>query len=478
MTQNNTVDSEEIKILLNQISFALPCKSFNIQYSYTKQERLPIVTEFIVRLIHTCQSIAVSNIQEYFGFSSKETEVIVNSLINERLVVFNQDDELELTEYAKSKFEESSDNLPRFFKIEEDNKSVKFNLISFKPLFKDDNEKCRFCINLNESDEHISKSIHHAEMSFEHHFHDIVQNDDKKQLYKIKEVTAKKHFSASIPLDFHLKIDAESASIINSKENEELIKRDEAIYKAIIDTFSSNVFREYDKQEGYLLDFIKIFKDNLIGNKIDSRDKLNLLNYVKEVHLQKNVKYEDETDALLGNVYVDGEFHNFDSVKNVLKKYEGKKFHKSVCWLLPQNSFFGRTRLFNNFISHFSEKKIELKILLPIEEEQKNYLIDTNGFETYGYVQPIMGGHLEVFLYAPYFVCVLFHYYQVSGSFSSVSIPIGFISENPEKVEKARKLIFEYLQSDQNYRGKEKNKNEQPNFKEDFYFLDFQLILT
>jgi hypothetical protein len=28
------------------------------------------------------------------------------------------------------------------------------------------------------------------------------------------------------------------------------------------------------------------------------------------------------------------------------------------------------------------------------------------------------------------------------------------MSENPEKVEKARKLIFEYLQSNKNYRGK------------------------
>jgi hypothetical protein len=51
------------------------------------------------------------------------------------------------------------------------------------------------------------------------------------------------------------------------------------------------------------------------------------------------------------------------------------------------------------------------------------------------------------------------------------------MSENPEKVEKARKLIFEHLQSNKNYRGKlGKNKNEQNNFKDDFGFLDFSLI--
>jgi len=144
---------------------------------------------------------------------------------------------------------------------------------------------------------------------------------------------------------------------------------------------------------------------------------------------------------------------------------------------LPQNSFFGRTQLFNSFIQNISKNSVDLKILLPIEEGQRNYSIDTNKFKTYGYTQPIMGGHLEVLLYAPYFVCVLFHYYQSCSSFSSVSIPIGFISENPEKVEKARRLIFEHLQNNRNYQGKlGKNKNEQNKFKDDFSFLNYSLI--
>lgn len=483
MTQNNEVDKQEIKILLNQITFSLPCQSFDIEYSYTKQERLPIVTEFIVRLVHTCQGISVSNIQEYFGFSTKETEVIINSLINERLVNFNQDNELELTEYTKSKFADSSDNLPRFFAIEDGNKVVAFNLISFKYLPKDyfQNNQSNFYITLKENNDHISTSKDYAEKSFQEYFNDIIKDkpQDKIDLYKVTQVIAKKHFSYPISLDFSLKIGDEFTDIVNSKETEELIKQDDAIYYAIIEQFSSNVFREHKKQEGFLLEFTKIFKDKIIENKLNSKDELDLLNYIKETHLQKNIKYEDGTIPLLGNMYINGELHNFKLVKNILKKYEGKEFHKSLCWLLPQNSFFGRTNLLNEFISGISNTKKDIKILLPIEEGQKNYSIDANKFKIYGYTQPIMGGHLEVFLYAPYFVCILFHYYQSSGSFSSVSIPIGFISENLEKVEKSRKLIFEHLQNNRNYRGKlGKNKNEQNNFKNDFGFLNFSVAIN
>jgi hypothetical protein len=479
MTQNNEIDERELKILLNQITFSLPCQRFDIQYSYTKQERLPIVTEFIVRLVHSCQSIAVANIQEYFGFSTKETEVIINNLINERLVFFNQDDELELTEYTKSKFADSSDDLPRFFTIEDGNKGVAFNLISFAYLPKKDGHKNgNFYVNLKESNEHISKSRVHAEKSFQNYFDDIVKYNpqDKVQLYKITNTTTKEYFSHPIPLDFFLKIDEESTNILNSKESEEVIKQDEAIYRAIIEQFSSNSFREYGKQEKFLLEFIKIFRDKIIENKLNSKDEIDLLNYVKEVHLQKSLNYEDGTEALLGNLYIDGELHNSSRIIKKLEEYKDKKYHKSLCWLMPQNSFFGRTNLLNEFINDISIKK-NIKILIQIEEGQKDYLIDTNKFETYGYIQPIMGGHLEILLYAPYFVCVLFHYYHASGSFSSVSIPVGFMSENPEKVEKVRKLIFEHLQSNKNYRGKlGRDKNEQNNFKDDFCFLNFSLI--
>jgi hypothetical protein len=468
----------EINIFLNQITFALPCQSFDINYSVTKQERLPIVTEFVVRLIHVCNGISVFNIQEYFGFSSKETEVVIQSLKNERLVLFNTDNELELTEYAKSKFAESSDELPRFFKIEEKNETINFNLISFSFLKKlGSNYPNSLLINLKEKDDHISKSKYYAEKSFGDNFNKIKDKiEEKSELYKITNVSAKNRYNYPIPLNFYLKFDDDIIDVVNSKDTEELIKSDNGVYKEIIEIFSNrnDFVSRYRNQSKYLLEFVRIFKDRLLNNKINSENELDLINYIKEVHLQKIVSYESGTDALLGNLYIRGDenkINNFSKIIETLSKYE--KHHKSMCWLAPENSYFGRTCLLKDFINAIVSKKSknELKILLPVEDGQQDYIY-SNSFETYGYIKPIMNGQLEILLYAPYFVCVLFHYHYPT-TFSSISIPIGFVSENPEKVEIARKLISEHLQNNKNYQGKlGRNKNKENNFKDDFCFLN------
>ena len=483
MTQYSITETE-IKFFLNQITFSLPCQSFDIKYSVTKQERLPIVTEFVVRLIHVCNGISVFNIQEYFGFSGKETEVIIQSLKNERLVLFNTDNEIELTEYAKSKFAESSDELPRFFKIEEKNETINFNLVSFSFLKKLGSKYPNsLFISLKEKDEHISKSKYYAEKSFGDNFNKIFKDklEEKSELYKITNVSANKRYDYPIPLNFYLKFDEDTIDVVNSKDTEELIKSDDGVYKEIIEIFSNrNDFgNRYKNQSKYFLEFIRIFKDRLLHNKINSVNELNLIDYIKEVHLQKIVNYENKTDALLGNIYIrddENKINNFSKIIETLSKYE--KHHKSISWLVPENSYFGRTSLLKDFINTVVSKKSknELKILLPVEDAQQDYIYSYS-FKTYGYTKPIMNGQLEILLYAPYFVCVLFHYYYPT-TFSSVSIPIGFVSENPEKVEIARKLIFEHLQSNKNYQGKlGRDKNDINDFKDDFCFLNISPLI-
>lgn len=346
----------EINILFNQVTFALPCQNFDIKYSVTKQERLPIVTEFVVRLIYVCECIAVSKIKDYFGFSIKETEVVIQSLKNERLVLFNIDNELELTEYAKSKFADSSDDLPRFFKIEDKSEVISFNLVSFNHLKKLglNNKFNSLFINLNETDSHSSKSNYYAEKSFVDNFYKITndKSDEKIELYKISSVFPKNRYSFPVPLNFYIQVNSDSLDIVNSKDTEDLIKNDNGIYKVIIDNFSqNNVFNtRYANQVKYLLDYIKIFKDRVVNNKLNIRNELNLLSYIKEVHIEKIINYNNDTEALLGELYVNDENYvgNFNLIIQKLSKY--KEHHKSFCWLAPENDYFGRTSLFKEFI--------------------------------------------------------------------------------------------------------------------------------
>ncbi len=129
-----TKDEQQLNAFLavDEITFAIPAQSFDISCSISAEEALPVVTEFALRITHVCGLVSPVQLQNYFGYSEKETAAVVKALLDERLIQWHED-QLELTPYSKARFQDSSDDLPRFFKIQDWNGSVVFDLISFSP---------------------------------------------------------------------------------------------------------------------------------------------------------------------------------------------------------------------------------------------------------------------------------------------------------------------------------------------------------
>ena len=112
-------------IPLNLITFALPARLFVIHSSVTVNESLPKVTEFALRLIRLCEDIDAEQLAEYFGFSGKETRLLLDSLTDQSLVEFDGTS-IRLTPYAESKFY-TDDDLPRFSVVKPRTDSVDFD---------------------------------------------------------------------------------------------------------------------------------------------------------------------------------------------------------------------------------------------------------------------------------------------------------------------------------------------------------------
>jgi hypothetical protein len=71
-------------------------------------------------------------LEEYFGFGQPEIAAVVHTLLSERLVTWVEDS-LELTPYARARFIDSPDGIPRFFTIKDFSADLVFDLISFVP---------------------------------------------------------------------------------------------------------------------------------------------------------------------------------------------------------------------------------------------------------------------------------------------------------------------------------------------------------
>lgn len=159
------------RLAVDEITFAIPAQSFAISCAISAEEALPVVTEFALRIAYVCGSLSPTQIQEFFGFSSKETDAVIQALLSERLIQWN-DDQLELTSYALARFQDSSDNLPRFFKIQDWSAEVVFDLISFSPAGRTSRlRRIRSQVELaTRNFDKQSRTIQFAEQSFQHNF--------------------------------------------------------------------------------------------------------------------------------------------------------------------------------------------------------------------------------------------------------------------------------------------------------------------
>ena len=93
-------------IVINEVTFSLPVRSFLIDYSVSQHRQLPVVKEFVVRFIFSIERCMPEIIQVFFGFSTNELLVVLSDLEEEKLTQWDENNNVLLTNYAKQRFEQ------------------------------------------------------------------------------------------------------------------------------------------------------------------------------------------------------------------------------------------------------------------------------------------------------------------------------------------------------------------------------------
>ena len=52
--------------------FNIPCRRFLIRANVTRDRRLPVVDEFVLRALKLCENVPVRRLAAYFGFTGAE----------------------------------------------------------------------------------------------------------------------------------------------------------------------------------------------------------------------------------------------------------------------------------------------------------------------------------------------------------------------------------------------------------------------
>jgi hypothetical protein len=112
------------------LDFLVPCRRFSIRSNVTRDRQMPVVDEFVLRLIHVTERISIERVKRYFGFSQAETEIVLLDLQAHGLIAL-VDDFVSLTPMTSTLFRQVDEgDPPRLASVEPWSDFVWFDLVS------------------------------------------------------------------------------------------------------------------------------------------------------------------------------------------------------------------------------------------------------------------------------------------------------------------------------------------------------------
>ena len=450
----------------NRITFGIPIESYRVDAFITRDERLPVVTEYFLRLLKICNSLSLGALRDYFGFSDSEALSVVDSLIRQGLIEAS-DESIVLSKFALEKFEASGDDYPRFSKVELRRDAVTFDLLSFTPLPSTSNTMLSDnVIRLTASDDVIGNSLEFAKAAYYKRFPDIARltdwlKRDAVNVYSVEDIQSKKRGFLPIPVSFSFnqegQIDRHTEDVFEEGAAPELVK---AFHERVSEVFPTAQKADVGSFEQFVDSFgLSFLLKYVVGRSFDF--------YRYAVDLKSGALLAPRgVRPLFGNLYLP---HNVEILTRRIRSQRTDvrrgNLLTDVGWLSPEHEFWGRGEAFYQAVHEFSsalsgKAHCDLHLFAQAEHGQEaavanvlkiSEINNLHFFRRSLVGDPAMQGRLELFLYPTGFVAALFHL-SIPGN-SSQWAPVGFISALSKHTETAHRL-FDLAAGGSNYGGR------------------------
>jgi len=416
-------------LAFNRVTFGLPVESFRVEAYISLEERLPVVTEYVLRLIRICNAVSLAALREYFGFSDSEMLAVTESLLRQGLLIV-EDDQAKLSRFAREKFDAVGDEHPRFSKVELRSDTVHFDLISFTPLTMSWSARCLptdNIIKLKAPEEALGRSIARARDAYSQRYSEIasMRGDLREKsfgVYAVVDVESKgRTYAPTISVSFGIDQDGQVQRSFDASF--ERIVPDDLFYN-VNEQVTAAISQTLALADTELQDFVDIFEDTILNRYITGK-KFDLLGYLDDVHESKSKKYPEGMEPVFGNLYLQSNRERIlarlrDSRSD--KRKQGKLLTSNVAWLAPNYSLWGRGRDFEEIVRQLrtelrqTQNDLYLGFYARPDEEstlRNTYRIQDSAVHCLPRVgpsdNPLTGGRLEILLYPTAFAFVLLH---------------------------------------------------------------------
>ena len=126
----DALDRLEEGRLSNVVSLLIPVRPYHIHCAWTQEVPLPAIEEYACRLLVLLDKVLPGDIRQFFGLNTHECDILLESLISNRLAVINDQGFIAPSEVLRTTTESKNGVMPTITKYEERVERPVFDLLT------------------------------------------------------------------------------------------------------------------------------------------------------------------------------------------------------------------------------------------------------------------------------------------------------------------------------------------------------------
>jgi hypothetical protein len=435
---------------IRSFGFNVPCRRFLIRANITRDRRLPVVDEFVLRALKICEDVPVRRLASYFGFTPSETETVMMDLKAAGLVAL-EGDAARLHASAKEHFRGWEDGAPRVVDVDSWVVRLWFDLVSKNMAAPDRTRSARNLIDIRPASMARDLPATYAKKAFEDNFSEYLRkvrklnNPDRFALYSVSEAVAERFGSLVFRMEEDLVFDPEPRLLPKFATVEaENSTRFRSLAAAMLDAYRGLNWME--SSASALADFSGLSGESTVTDHYSGTSRFDLSRWL----LLHAAKKTESRQVLVGASYISRNIEFLIRlIENRPSPSSATEFDRKreIVWYRPGGTGWGCSpELHEALLSikyamrrKFGKISIRTKLVTP-SVSRRDYpdrfknLFDEGHFSPPGYLSPAV----EV-LHIPEVATLILVNVALSAS---VEVPVGFASTTTDSLARiAQKLI-------------------------------------
>ncbi|AXH60220.1 hypothetical protein [Pseudomonas amygdali] len=462
------IDTSGVR-LCNTISLLIPAYSYHINCAWTQQIPLPAIEEFTCRLLIALREITPGEVQQYFGLSKRECQVLIETLEKNKLVTHNNDGMLVPTSILIDRTKDNPEATPSLTKYEIKTETVVFEALTVSIMPSNSYNRSRHGLpqvpipeeNHSPSPQLITELFGSQFRAFLDYSRRSQAETRKTRLYKVDGCSTGKF--VQIPIDLEIWVrptkegDVEIIKKVAEKTSGGRQRPLSMEVEAKISDYLNGLPRP--KKGMSILGFTKIFNDYVLDRYIDDRG-LDLNRWLLD-HANRKTGYgQQSTRSMVGPIFHANNKRYIDGmIEELAVDWKAGQVHRAF-WLSSSAPLWGANgSLMSEFCNEMSRRLSEdrqsrghVTAILPYEDTKDLGALKSNFHARIPCGIAYKGADLqtpvEIFLIPGQLAVVQYHVQPDNAS--AITVPIGYVTVEHERIQ----AIEGYLDNLVKSRGK------------------------